>query len=85
VYVYHVYLGESIGVFVASLFSDIAVALQVLPVTLMPLMIFSGILVNSDSIPVYFNWISYIAPMKYGYRALALNEFSGILLFDRRT
>jgi ABC-type multidrug transport system permease subunit len=70
--------GGALGIFVASIFADIRVALQVVPVVLMPLMIFSGFFVNSNGIPVYFDWISYIAPMKYGYRALAINEFTDL-------
>jgi hypothetical protein len=34
-----------------------AVALSVIPVFLLPLMVFSGFFVNSNSIPPYFNWI----------------------------
>ena len=39
-------------------------AMTVMPVFMLPLMIFSGFFVNSGTIPPYFNWISYISPMK---------------------
>lgn len=29
-------------------------------------------------IPPYFTWIQYISPMRYGYIALAKNEFAGL-------
>jgi hypothetical protein len=69
-----------IGIFSASVFSDLGVALAFLPLILLPLMIFSGLFVNNDSIPVYFNWIKYMSPMKYGFTALAENEFDGLTL-----
>lgn len=45
---------------------------------LLPLMLFSGFFLNSDSIPPYFEWISYLSPIKYGFTALAKNEFPGL-------
>lgn len=62
--------GTALGIFLASLFSDITVALAATPLTLLPLIIFSGLFVNNDAIPVYFDWIKYLSPMKYGFEAL---------------
>ncbi|KAL6757501.1 ABC-2 type transporter-domain-containing protein [Haematococcus lacustris] len=70
--------GTAIGIFVSCLFADINVALAVMPMFLMPLMIFSGFFVNSSTLGWWFRWISYISPMKYGFIALAKNEFSGL-------
>ncbi|OQR96646.1 ATP-binding Cassette (ABC) Superfamily [Thraustotheca clavata] len=39
-------------------------------VTLMPFVLFGGLLVNTDDTPVYFIWLEYLSPIKYGYRAL---------------
>jgi len=72
--------GTALGIFVASFFEDIAVALAVVPMFLMPLMIFSGFFVNSDTSPVFLSWISYISPMKYAFVALVKNEFTGLHL-----
>jgi len=73
-------VGTSIGMFVATLFEDVSQALQLLPLFLMPLMLFSGYMVNDDSIPVYFIWLKYLSPMKYGLTALVKNEFNGLTL-----
>jgi len=73
--------GTALGIFVASFFSDIAVALAVVPMFLMPLMIFSGFFVNAGTSPVFLQWIKYISPMKYAFVALIKNEFSGLHLY----
>lgn len=72
--------GSALGIFFASLFAELNVALAITPLFLLPLMLFSGLIVNNNSIPVYFNWIKYISPMKYGFAALGLNEFQGLSL-----
>jgi len=70
--------GSAIGVFAACLFDSLPMALAIVPLILLPLMIFSGMMVNNASIPVYFNWIKYLSPMKYGFTAIAKNEFTGL-------
>eukprot|EP00158_Paraphelidium_tribonemae_P007562 Partr_v1_DN28287_c0_g1_i1_m76207 putative ATP-binding cassette, sub-family G (WHITE), member len=72
--------GTSLGIFFASIFQELQLALAVTPMVLLPLMIFSGLFVNNDSIPVYFDWIKYISPIKWGFEALAKNEFYGLEL-----
>lgn len=69
--------GSALGIFFASIFSDLTVALAVTPMVLLPLMIFSGLFVNNESIPVYFDWIKYLSPIKYGFEALVKNELNG--------
>lgn len=64
----------------ASIFDDLAVALAVLPVILLPLLLFSGLFVNTNTIPVYFNWIKYISPMFYAFVGMMETEFSGTTL-----
>eukprot|EP00128_Syssomonas_multiformis_P002226 Colp12_sorted_trinity150504_noHs@14765 len=70
--------GSSIGILAASVWSDLAVALAVLPMILLPLMIFSGFFVNTETIPPYFDWIKWLSPMKYGFVALSKIEFPGL-------
>mmetsp|Transcript_50052 Transcript_50052/g.89833 ORF Transcript_50052/g.89833 Transcript_50052/m.89833 type:complete len:652 (-) Transcript_50052:66-2021(-) len=72
--------GNGIGLFLACIFPDVAVALLVAPMIILPLMMFSGFFLNADSTPVYFKWIEYISPMKYSFTALAENEFTGLRL-----
>jgi len=74
--------GMSFGTLIACAFDQLPVALAVLPLVMLPLMIFSGLFVNSGSIPAYFDWIKYLSPMKYGFAALAKSEFGGLTFKD---
>uniref|UniRef100_A0A6T7S652 ABC transporter domain-containing protein n=1 Tax=Hanusia phi TaxID=3032 RepID=A0A6T7S652_9CRYP len=67
--------GNGLGIFIASIFSDLRITLIAAPPLILPLMIFSGFFINTNSIPPYFNWIKYISPMKYAFEAYALLEF----------
>jgi ATP-binding cassette subfamily G (WHITE) protein 1 len=68
--------GNALGIFFASLFPQLTIALAVTPMVLLPLMIFAGLLVNSGSIPAYFDWIKWLSPIKYGFEALIKNRKS---------
>ncbi|KAG2499376.1 hypothetical protein HYH03_002951 [Edaphochlamys debaryana] len=70
--------GAGLGIFISCLFNDLSMALSVAPMFLLPLMVFSGFFVNSKSIPPYFTWIQYISPMRYGFVAVSVNEFTGL-------
>lgn len=70
--------GASLGILVSCIFNDIAIAISVMPMVILPLMVFSGFFVNSNAIPPYFNWIQYLSPMRYSFIALVKNEFSGL-------
>ncbi|GMH78937.1 hypothetical protein TL16_g07982 [Triparma laevis f. inornata] len=74
------YAGMGMGLILASIFSDIAVALLVAPLIIMPLMMFSGFFLNAESTPAYYLWIPWISPMKYAYTALATVEYTGLEL-----
>ncbi|KAJ3117086.1 ATP-binding cassette sub- G member 1 [Phlyctochytrium bullatum] len=70
--------GFSLGIAIACIFESLETALAAAPLLLMPLMLFSGLFVNNGSIPVYFDWIKYISPMKYAFEGLYKNEFTGL-------
>ena len=44
-------------------------------VVLLMNVLFSGYIVSPNVIPIYFNWIYWITPLSWIYRALLLNEF----------
>jgi ATP-binding cassette subfamily G (WHITE) protein 1 len=70
--------GFALGIFFASVFSSLPIALAVTPTILIPLMLFSGLFINQGAIPSYLDWIKYISPMKYGFEGMTKNEFKGL-------
>lgn len=74
--------GMAVGTVAGAAFDGIGMALAVLPLLLLPLLMFSGLIINMGSIPIYFRWIKHLSPMKYGYEALMKNEYAG-MLFDK--
>lgn len=59
------------------MFANIRIATAVLPIVVLPLVLFSGLYANSQSTPGWLRWIKYISPMYYCFVGLAKNEFSG--------
>jgi ATP-binding cassette subfamily G (WHITE) protein 1 len=74
--------GFTLGICFGCIFTSLPVALAITPLVLLPLMLFSGLLLNQGSIPSYVDWIKYIAPMKWGFSALAINEYSGLVIYS---
>jgi ATP-binding cassette subfamily G (WHITE) protein 1 len=70
--------GMAVGTVAGAAFPDITMALVVLPLILLPLMMFSGLFVNVGNLPAYFAWIKWVSPMKYAYQALMKNEYEGL-------
>lgn len=63
----------SFGLVIGSLFSDKQVAMTMIPVVVMPLMLFAGFFVSSSNIPWFLLEFEYISVFKYGFSALAWN------------
>ena len=53
--------------------------LSFLPAFILPFLLLSGLFINDTSIPVHLKWLSYLSPIRYGFRALAQNEFTGLV------
>lgn len=68
--------GVSLGILLASLFDDFTVVLAVTPIILLPLLLLSGIFVNSDSLKGYLEWIKYISPLYYATVGMLQVEFT---------
>jgi ABC-type multidrug transport system permease subunit len=48
-----------------------------LPLIVLPLMLFSGFYKNRKDLPVWIGWIEYLSPIKYSFVSLATNEYQG--------
>jgi len=70
----------SLGYIIATATPSVQVALAVAPVVLLPFMIFGGFLINLDSIPNYFYWLSYLSFFRYGFESLVVVQFDGLQL-----
>ena len=69
--------GNSLGLMAGCAFNDIKVATSIVPMVLMPLIIFSGFFANSKNFYVWIGWIQYISPVKYAFEALSRTEYEG--------
>eukprot|EP01052_Picozoa_sp_SAG31_P028673 SAG31_NODE_2788_length_5089_cov_7.201002_2_plen_146_part_00 len=73
-------IGNAMGICIGCSFGSLASAQAASPAIIMPLMIFSGFVVNLDSVLPGLAWIQHISPMKYTYQALVNIEFEDLPL-----
>lgn len=74
-------VGNAFGIVIGCMFRDLEATLAVAPLFILPLMLFSGLFVNSGGIPPYFDWIKYISPMKYSFESFMLAEQKGLTYY----
>lgn len=67
--------GISFGYMVSSSISNPAIAMQLAPVLIMPLMLVGGFFRNQDDMPLWMQIFSYAAPFKYIFNIFARSEF----------
>ena len=58
--------GRALGIFMGSIFKDVATATEMGNFLLLPLLMFSGVMSPLDSLNPYINWMQYLSPFKYG-------------------
>lgn len=66
----------------SCLTASVQVAQAVTAPILVPMMLFGGFFLRPDSIPVYFEWLSYLSWFKYGNELLSINQWSGFTFND---
>ncbi|WAR21687.1 WHITE-like protein [Mya arenaria] len=59
------------GYIVSAAANSVSTALAIGPPLMIPLLMFGGFFLNSDSIPVYFIWLEYLSWFKYANELLA--------------
>ncbi len=52
------------------------------PPFMIPLLLFGGFFLNSDTIPVWLSWIQYISWFHYANEALTINQWDGVTDID---
>ena len=66
-------MGSSLGMFAGMLVLDQNKLSIVMPITFVPLMLFSGIFNKLNNITILLRWLQYISPYRYGVHMLLLN------------
>ncbi len=61
--------------FAGASFPNVRVAMAMMPVTILPFMLFAGFYSNRGTYADWIGWIEYASPFKYGFYALVLNEY----------
>ncbi|XP_070566509.1 protein white-like [Ptychodera flava] len=68
----------SFGYMISTFSPSVSVALAIAPPLVIPLLLFGGLFLNTNDIPVYFIWIQYISWFKYTYECLEINQWENI-------
>ena len=66
---------HAMGMLIGCTFKSKEVVMQVMPLAILPIMIFGGLFVNLEAIPKWLHWIYYISPIKYFFNAVLIEEF----------
>jgi len=69
---------SSLGNILGCAFPSIEVTLAVTPVIFVPMIIYSGFFINSDSIPSYVKFIELTSPFRYSLECYAYNDYEGL-------
>jgi ABC-type multidrug transport system permease subunit len=70
--------GNSIGLIGGCMFKDVKVASGVLPIFIMPLVLFSGFYQNRGNMMIWISWLEYLSPLKYAYEAVMVNQYENL-------
>jgi ATP-binding cassette subfamily G (WHITE) protein 1 len=73
-------VGQAMGTLLGCSFKSKEVAMQFLPLVILPVMIFGGLFVNLDSVPVWLRWMQYCSPVRWSFNAMMREELSGLKL-----
>jgi ABC-type multidrug transport system permease subunit len=67
------FAGSSLGLLLGSVILDSKSVSAVMPIIVLPVVLFSGFYKNRETLPGWIGWIEYISPIKYGFTAIATN------------
>eukprot|EP00027_Filamoeba_sp_ATCC50430_P001778 CAMPEP_0168555874 /NCGR_PEP_ID=MMETSP0413-20121227/8573_1 /TAXON_ID=136452 /ORGANISM="Filamoeba nolandi, Strain NC-AS-23-1" /LENGTH=847 /DNA_ID=CAMNT_0008586765 /DNA_START=41 /DNA_END=2584 /DNA_ORIENTATION=- len=73
-------IGSAMGMLLGVLARDSGVAVALVPVTIIPFILFSGFLVTVGGCPDWFIWMIYISFARWSFQALVLNEFTDLTI-----
>jgi len=69
-------IGSCLGLLISIIAKDIGMGTAMVPIVVIPFMIFSGFFINSKNVPNYFIWCEYVSFMKYAFAGMVYNELT---------
>ena len=69
---------DSFGFLLGCIAPSRKIAAQLLPVTILPLMLFSGFFISIDTIPKWLRWLRWLDMYYYGVELLCIEEFGNV-------
>ena len=66
-------MGSSLGMFIGMLFLEESKVAVMLPIIMVPTMLFSGIFNKLNDITLVLRWLQYLSPYRYGVHLLLQN------------
>mmetsp|Transcript_17197 Transcript_17197/g.43854 ORF Transcript_17197/g.43854 Transcript_17197/m.43854 type:complete len:757 (+) Transcript_17197:132-2402(+) len=79
------FIAVVIGLLFGFLIPNVRLATALVPIIMMPLVLFSGFLISRDNVPVYFVWLFYISYLQYSNQILTSSQFSNGFEFNNCT
>lgn len=70
--------GGTFGMLFGTICNSSSEAAQMVPASLIPLLMFSDGIVPIDSLPVFVSWLANVDPMYYLFRCFMIIEFDGV-------
>lgn len=67
---------SSLAIFIGCLVTDPKQAIELMPMALVPQIIFAGFFTRTEQIPVWLRWAQYLCGLKYGVNLALINEFA---------
>lgn len=66
--------GYLFGMMFGVLNKDAEQSITILPLAVIPILIFGGLVVNTNDIPVYSSWIQYLSPLRHAFMIVFQNQ-----------
>jgi ATP-binding cassette subfamily G (WHITE) protein 2 len=72
------FAAQAMGLLISNWSPNLHVANIVMPMVLSFMLLFSGLFVNSSSVPVFFGWIEYVNFMKFTFEMVAFTDLNDL-------
>ena len=63
------------GFLIGALSNSVEMSSALATAFIMPILAFSGVVVNNSTLPVWFRWIQYLSPTRFAFEGLCIAEW----------